>query len=985
MKTHLLSLCCAVVLFSLLTHVTWSVGKENTSQLRTAKEISQEVLAHLQAQRFTDAEKLFNALLASKTISVNGTRVLEEVYDQLAASPDRTMFSAWCEASKNSHFPLVVRGNAFLEEASTLRGTDYAKHVTENRWEGIRELLRQAQSDFEAAHALQPNDPESASRMIRVSLLRNHPAEVIEQWFKKAVKADSAWIGAYREKFYCTLPNWGGSEKEMMAFMRSCTQNSLKGSIVYTIPFEYLKMSMPRHQSIGTMYLVDTGNQETLNLIENGIKRYRKDFPRSPWPDYYQGVLNQANANMQEAVADFGKGLDKDPDNTVILKAKVMTQYALGRLDKAETDLERIVQIEPDAAFGYANLGAIQFHLHNNAEKGIELYAKAFTIEKDPSILKSYFFDLAELLGKKKRYHEAIQYYTKALETDPQFSKALLRRGETKEVLGDIHGAIDDMLELQQKDKKYEAIAREHAEQYMHGLKQDTNQTPVLPGSSPGQPPPDPGVRMVESKDPMPVKSPDPLPQKEIGQQVTECEGLYYRRMKDEAIACLTKIAQVAPNYAAAHYLLGKVAEDLEFNPRKALNYFGTAVSKDENNQQYIMRFGIALYLEHEYPQAISVFSKLLELNPSHGEAYYRRGLCFEAEGKQEEAIKDVQLAKIHGAASSEVEAFLHKHVQSIEPQPKIDKRQQLLMLAEENIRMRRWDEAEKQFQEMVQLNAQDDYALFKLGLLYWEGKRDQEKALDYLGKAIDLNKNHSDYFYQRAVIFQFLEKFPLAIADYSSVLSIKPKEGAVFGYRAECYMKLGEFKKAEADLHSAMKYSDSNKDSYNRMLAEISTKTGSLIKKSKENTQLLIDRGNKYKADKEYDLAKNDFMEAITLDPSNASAHFQLGRLYSEKLRNSDEALNCFNKAIELNQGERAYFFQRGLLYYGKKDFAKAKEDFSKGLELSPNDGQLYYYRGDCNKELGLKNEAIDDLFKAKQFDPGWTDAVTGLLKGLQ
>ena len=274
---------------------------------------------------------------------------------------------------------------------------------------------------------------------------------------------------------------------------------------------------------------------------------------------------------------------------------------------------------------------------------------------------------------------------------------------------------------------------------------------------------------------------------------------------------------------------------------------------------------------------------------------------------------------------------------------------------------------------------------MFKLGLLYWEGKRDQEKALDYLGKAIDLNKIHSDYFYRRAIIFQFLEKFPLAISDYSSVLSIKPKEGAVFGYRAECYMKLGEYKKAELDLHSAIKYSDSNKDSYNRSLAEISAKTGSPIIKSKENTQLLIDRGNKYKSDKEYDLAKNDFMEAITLDPSNASARFQLGRLYSEKLRNSDEALNCFNKAIELNHGERDYFFQRGLLYFGKKDFAKAKEDFSKGLELSPNDGQLYYYRGDCNKELGLKTEAIDDLLKAKQFDPGWTDAVTGLLKGLK
>jgi tetratricopeptide (TPR) repeat protein len=413
MKTHLLSLCCAVVLFSLLTHVTWSVGKEETSRPRTAKEISQEVKRHLQAQRFTDAEKLLNAILTSKTISVNGTRVLEEVYDQLAASKEASIYSAWCETSKNSHFPLVVRGNAFLEEASTLRGTDYAKHVTESRWERIRELLRQAQSDFEAAHALQPSDPESASRMIRVNLLRNHPAEVIEKWFKKAVQADSSWLGAYREKFYCTLANWGGSEKEMMDFMRSCAQNSPKGSIVYTIPFEYLKMSMPRHQSIGTMYLVDTGNEETLHLIENGIKRYRKDFPRSPWPDYYQGVLNQANANMQEAVADYGKALDKDPDNTVTLKARVMTQYALGRLDKAETDLERIVQIEPDAAFGYANLGAIQFHLHNNIEKGLELYAKAFTIEKDPSILKSYFFDLAELLGNKKRYSDAIQYYTK--------------------------------------------------------------------------------------------------------------------------------------------------------------------------------------------------------------------------------------------------------------------------------------------------------------------------------------------------------------------------------------------------------------------------------------------------------------------------------------------------------------------------------------------------------------------------------------------
>lgn len=58
-----------------------------------------------------------------------------------------------------------------------------------------------------------------------------------------------------------------------------------------------------------------------------------------------------------------------------------------------------------------------------------------------------------------------------------------------------------------------------------------------------------------------------------------------------------------------------------------------------------------------------------------------------------------------------------------------------------------------------------------------------------------------------------------------------------------------------------------------------------------------------------------------------------------------------------------------RGLSKFDIKDYQGAIADFTKAIELIPNDDSAYYYRGLCKLMLNEKNSACLDFNKAKEF----------------
>lgn len=119
----------------------------------------------------------------------------------------------------------------------------------------------------------------------------------------------------------------------------------------------------------------------------------------------------------------------------------------------------------------------------------------------------------------------------------------------------------------------------------------------------------------------------------------------------------------------------------------------------------------------------------------------------------------------------------------------------------------------------------------------------------------------------------------------------------------------------------------------------------------------------------------------ALKYQPDLAGAYFNLGLAYenmevfeaAEAERNSQKAIEAYNKAIELEPNDAEFYFRRGGAYFAREEFAKTVEDASRAIELH-SEGPLvapYIARGLAYFQLEQYPKAIADFSEAMKADP--------------
>ena len=63
--------------------------------------------------------------------------------------------------------------------------------------------------------------------------------------------------------------------------------------------------------------------------------------------------------------------------------------------------------------------------------------------------------------------------------------------------------------------------------------------------------------------------------------------------------------------------------------------------------------------------------------------------------------------------------------------------------------------------------------------------------------------------------------------------------------------------------------------------------------------------------------------------------------------------------------------FYNRGLAYESKGDYARAIADYSDAIRLDPNDAEAFFYRGLDKERMGDKAGAEADMAAAKRINP--------------
>jgi TolA-binding protein len=118
-----------------------------------------------------------------------------------------------------------------------------------------------------------------------------------------------------------------------------------------------------------------------------------------------------------------------------------------------------------------------------------------------------------------------------------------------------------------------------------------------------------------------------------------------------------------------------------------------------------------------------------------------------------------------------------------------------------------------------------------------------------------------------------------------------------------------------------------------------------------------------------------NRHLEALTVNPHDSDAHYQLGLIYQQR-RNYTEAISRFTKAVEIDPDETDAHYQLGVIALEQKRYEDARRHFAATLALNDKHSSSEAWRGlgAADFQLGNVEQALAELQKyteRREFDP--------------
>lgn len=115
----------------------------------------------------------------------------------------------------------------------------------------------------------------------------------------------------------------------------------------------------------------------------------------------------------------------------------------------------------------------------------------------------------------------------------------------------------------------------------------------------------------------------------------------------------------------------------------------------------------------------------------------------------------------------------------------------------------------------------------------------------------------------------------------------------------------------------------------------------------------------------KKFDEALEIFNKVLEIDPNHIKALEARAVIYMQK-GEIELAENDLEKAINIEPENARLYYRLGQVYYRKKDLDKALELFTKAIDLEPTYPAAYMARSQVLREKGLEEAADLELDKA-------------------
>ncbi len=138
------------------------------------------------------------------------------------------------------------------------------------------------------------------------------------------------------------------------------------------------------------------------------------------------GLALVQQGKYAEAVAEFKKALEKDPQQPYILANMADGLSRLNQLPEALDAYQKAIALKPDDAAMYTNMGVLLGKMGKMAESQ-EAFKKAASI--NPAAAGQNFYNLGATLVNSGRAPEAAEAFKQAIAADPNFAEAYYQLG----------------------------------------------------------------------------------------------------------------------------------------------------------------------------------------------------------------------------------------------------------------------------------------------------------------------------------------------------------------------------------------------------------------------------------------------------------------------------------------------------------------------------------------------------------------------------
>jgi len=258
-------------------------------------------------------------------------------------------------------------------------------------------------------------------------------------------------------------------------------------------------------------------------------------------------------------------------------------------------------------------------------------------------------------------------------------------------------------------------------------------------------------------------------------------------------------------------------------------------------------------------------------------------------------------------------------------------------------------DLAIREFSEVVRLDPNHKKVRIYFGMCL-NAKGLYSDAIKYLTKVIELDKENSELYFERANSRSEIKDFDGAISDLNKALKYNNNKNPIF--LKGLYYSRANYK-YKSENYGAIDYCSDYKKA--KELDPQLTSAGLC----EEEIEYYMRKGKSKISSKHYKGAIADYTYAILLKPDFVDAFIFRGFCKTE-LNSYEGAIDDYTKAIEIDSNNTMAYLNRGYVKNKLKNYEGAIDDYTKAIEIDSSYAIAYFNRANLNKKLG-KSYCID------------------------